>query len=212
MHIIHFWTDEEAQEIADEHTVLSTLLENPNLRNDISRYSAEKYDVLDAKLLIFHNNFLMVHIGKEQAGHAFQTMLKGKALVYYLEYLCSPEDPPYIFRVLVTLIKRNFETDDTFQKATRTGRRATWKRRMLLSEACFDLPVVAQNQDSTAVGSPNRRIQWSLNNPPRDLIFVLLNLAIAQLFAWMDGSFAYNKDPMYYHDTLPAPWRDGVHC
>lgn len=55
----------------------------------------------------------MVYIGKEQAGYAFQTMLNGKALVYYLEYLCSPEDPPYIVQVLVTLTKRNFETDDT---------------------------------------------------------------------------------------------------
>lgn len=50
MQIIHFWTDEEAQEIADKHTVLFTLLENPNLRNDISRRyipQASKQDPLD---------------------------------------------------------------------------------------------------------------------------------------------------------------------
>lgn len=54
----------------------------------------------------------MLGITQQQAGHAFDIMLKGRPLRYYLESLSTPGDPQDL-QTLVTRLKQKFETDDT---------------------------------------------------------------------------------------------------
>uniref|UniRef100_A0A093UWB3 Transposon Ty2-OR1 Gag-Pol polyprotein n=1 Tax=Talaromyces marneffei PM1 TaxID=1077442 RepID=A0A093UWB3_TALMA len=63
-------------------------------------------------------------------------------------------------------------------------------------EALFDLSFAAQ---TTQPGKKdrkvlNKRLQWQIDNPTRGLRFVKIDLRTAQLYAFVDASFANNKD------------------
>jgi len=63
-------------------------------------------------------------------------------------------------------------------------------------EACFDLSSAAQHQEPTEedIKALNKRIKWQMENQDRGLKFVLLDLATAKLYVFVDGSFANNRD------------------
>lgn len=63
-------------------------------------------------------------------------------------------------------------------------------------EAAFDYSVAAQAQEPTKddVKKLNKRIEWQIANAARGLIYITLDLTQAQLYIFVDGSFANNKD------------------
>lgn len=77
---------------------------------DSMKYGAELYDIFETKLMIFRHTCRKVDINEQQAGYAFQFMLKGEALLYYLEQLSNPGDP-HDLQTLATRMKSRFETD-----------------------------------------------------------------------------------------------------
>ena len=63
-------------------------------------------------------------------------------------------------------------------------------------EASFDLSYAAQTTDPQEddIKALNKRLQWQLNNPERGLRFVKLDMQTLRLIAFVDASFANNKD------------------
>lgn len=63
-------------------------------------------------------------------------------------------------------------------------------------EAAFDLSYAAQTTSpgKDDIKALNNRLQWQQENPKRGLHFVKINLQSARLFAFVDASFANNKD------------------
>jgi hypothetical protein len=63
-------------------------------------------------------------------------------------------------------------------------------------EASYDFSVAAQTREPTAedVEKLNRRIQWQIEHASRGLSYVPLDLSNTILYAFVDGSFANNKD------------------
>jgi hypothetical protein len=63
-------------------------------------------------------------------------------------------------------------------------------------EASFDLSFAAQatQPDEEDIKALNKRLQWQIDNSNRGLRFVKIDLRTAQLYAFVDASFANNKD------------------
>ncbi|QGA14690.1 hypothetical protein EYB26_002346 [Talaromyces marneffei] len=63
-------------------------------------------------------------------------------------------------------------------------------------EASFDLSYAAQATDPQKddIKALNKRLQWQIDNPERGLRFVKLDVQTLRLIAFVDASFANNKD------------------
>ncbi|EED20822.1 hypothetical protein TSTA_040160 [Talaromyces stipitatus ATCC 10500] len=63
-------------------------------------------------------------------------------------------------------------------------------------EASFDLSFAAQatQPDEEDIKALNKRLKWQADNPNHGLRFIKINLRTAQLYAFIDASFANNKD------------------
>ncbi|KAE8550702.1 hypothetical protein EYB25_003641 [Talaromyces marneffei] len=63
-------------------------------------------------------------------------------------------------------------------------------------EASFDLSFAAQavQPEKEDIKALNKRLQWQIDNSTRGLRFVKIDLRTAQLYAFVDASFANNKD------------------
>ena len=64
-------------------------------------------------------------------------------------------------------------------------------------EAAFDLSAAAQHQEElneADITALNKRLQWQLGNKERGLWYILLDLATAKLFIFIDSLFTNNKD------------------
>ncbi|KAL3713544.1 hypothetical protein TMatcc_002247 [Talaromyces marneffei ATCC 18224] len=63
-------------------------------------------------------------------------------------------------------------------------------------EASFDLSYAAQATDPQKddIKALNKRLQWQIDNPERGLRFVELDVQTLRLIAFVDASFANNKD------------------
>ncbi|MDB5910367.1 MAG: polyprotein [Massilia sp.] len=82
--------------------------------SDDMKFGGEMYDVLDTKLVIFRDCCHRVGIQQWQAGGAFPTMLRGRALQFYYDRLCdtdSPRDLP----TMVRMMKTHFESEESKQ-------------------------------------------------------------------------------------------------
>lgn len=63
-------------------------------------------------------------------------------------------------------------------------------------EACFDLSTAAQIQEPIEkdIERLNKRLKWQMTNQDRGLKFIPLDLRKANLYVFVDGSFANNRD------------------
>jgi hypothetical protein len=84
-----------------------------------------------------------------------------------------------------------------FQKAYIQQRaRGAYIASICQPEATFDLSIAAQHQEPSADDTKllNKRLKWQKENLARGLTFVPMNIKQAKLFAFVDASFANNKD------------------
>jgi hypothetical protein len=73
------------------------------------KYGGGDYDVLDTKLAIFRDSCNRIGVPRWQASDAFPTMLKGRALQYYYDWLCSgPRD----YDTMTAKIRGYFENEE----------------------------------------------------------------------------------------------------
>ena len=63
-------------------------------------------------------------------------------------------------------------------------------------EATFDLSIAAQIKDpeDNDIEQLNKRLKWQMDNPERGVRYVEINLKTANMYIFVDGSFANNKD------------------
>ncbi|KAF6795026.1 glycosyl transferase [Colletotrichum musicola] len=107
---IHQHPREQASDTDDKPTTRQ-LQDLSKAYKDEERYSGERYDVLETKLLIFRHHCLQLGIPQSQFAEGFSKMLKGKAAEFYYENLYNPITP-LTFHDMVRQLKDHFETDE----------------------------------------------------------------------------------------------------
>ena len=82
------------------------------LYTDDQKFSGDRYDVLNLKLTIFYELCGKVGIEPDRYKMAFATMLRGKALTYYYQYI-SPHN--YTFDSMTQKLREYFHTAENHQ-------------------------------------------------------------------------------------------------
>jgi len=185
--------------------------------DDKKRFCGEKYEFILVDLRVFYDNCEKVGLQKGEYNKGFSYMLeddelsKAKLRAKPKEVLTA--ETPIIFnggvlskegKAVVLRQKRQgdklrqidtkastFKQDYMEQRA-----RGAYIATVCQPKASFDLSVAAQHQEPTAddVAALNRRIKWQIKHIDRGVNYILIDLATANLYAFVDGSFANNKD------------------
>ena len=90
----------------------------------------------------------------------------------------------------------DIDASDARQRYIEQRARGAYVASICQPEAAFDLSVAAQHQEPTKddVMALNKRLKWQLEHLDRGLTYIPLDISTAKLFAFVDGSFANNKD------------------
>jgi hypothetical protein len=78
------------------------------------KYGGDTYEVIELKLLIFYDCCRHLGILQDQYTNALPTILKGRALTFYYDRLCSIPEPRN-FRDMISRIKAHFKNEERSQ-------------------------------------------------------------------------------------------------
>ena len=95
--------------------------------SDEMKYGGDTYEVIESKLLIFYDCCRRLGILQWQYNNAFPTMLKGRALTFYYDRLCSIPEPRN-FQNMVGRVKAHFENEERSQMYLSDWRNTTLSR------------------------------------------------------------------------------------
>lgn len=158
----------------------------------------------DNTLILGNKNFILLEndeiINANLIAKPIQTLSSENPLVFNGCILTFDEKDKSIKLLQKDQGKRNELIDDKLltykQDYVKQRARGAYIASICQPEASFSLSVAAQNQNPTRsdIEALNKCLKWQKDNLDRGIRFIPLNLRSAKLYAFVDGSFANNKD------------------